>query len=100
MMPCNPATTFCSIVGHARRHTAEPIGPSTMDRSNFCAGVPWTRGRAASAVTLMRDLSGLDSFGFQGTLRLLQIRHLPVSHHSKTCSDKGQGSSAPFLAQG
>src|SRR5687768_15527495 len=35
MMPCSPAITFCSIVGHARRHTAGRMGPSTMDRSNF-----------------------------------------------------------------
>ena len=26
---------FCSIVGHASRQTAGPIGPSTIDRSNF-----------------------------------------------------------------
>jgi hypothetical protein len=35
MMPCSPAMTFCSIVGHASFQTAWPIGPSTMDRSNF-----------------------------------------------------------------
>ena len=34
MMPCRPATTFCSMVGHARRHTAGPRGPSTRERSN------------------------------------------------------------------
>src|ERR1041385_3617286 len=33
MMPCSPAITFCSIVGHASFHTAEAIGPSTSDRS-------------------------------------------------------------------
>jgi hypothetical protein len=27
--------TFCSIVGHASFQTAGPMGPSTMDRSNF-----------------------------------------------------------------
>ena len=27
--------TFCSIVGHASFQTAWPMGPSTMDRSNF-----------------------------------------------------------------
>jgi hypothetical protein len=26
---------FCSIVGHASRQTAGPIGPSTIDLSNF-----------------------------------------------------------------
>src|SRR5688500_17561762 len=35
MMPCRPAMMFCSIVGQASRQTAGPIGPSTMDRSNF-----------------------------------------------------------------
>ena len=34
-MPCIPAMTFCSIVGHASFQTAWPMGPSTMDRSNF-----------------------------------------------------------------
>src|SRR5262252_200599 len=34
MMPCSPAMTFCSIVGHASRHTARVRGPSTRDRSN------------------------------------------------------------------
>src|SRR5262245_7463992 len=35
MMPCSPAMTFCSIVGHASFQTAWPMGPSTMERSNF-----------------------------------------------------------------
>ena len=35
MIPCRPAMTFCSIVGHARRQTAGPMGPSTIERSNF-----------------------------------------------------------------
>src|SRR5690348_7306165 len=42
MMPCSPAMTFCSMVGHASFHTAGPMGPSTMDRSNlwgFAGGV-------------------------------------------------------------
>jgi hypothetical protein len=26
---------FCSIVGHASRQTAGPMGPSTIDLSNF-----------------------------------------------------------------
>ena len=29
---------FCSTVGHARRHTARAIGPSTIERSNVEAG--------------------------------------------------------------
>jgi len=33
MMPCSPAMTFCSIVGHAIRQTAAPMGPSMIDRS-------------------------------------------------------------------
>src|SRR4051812_7685056 len=37
MMPCRPAMTFCSIVGHASRHTAGPMGPSTIERSNRLA---------------------------------------------------------------
>src|SRR5216110_1709487 len=39
MIPCSPAIAFCSIVGHARRHTAGTIGPSTIERSNFWAGL-------------------------------------------------------------
>src|SRR5579862_364533 len=37
-MPWSPAITFWSIVGQASRQTACPIGPSTIDRSNFCLG--------------------------------------------------------------
>jgi hypothetical protein len=33
---------FCSIVGHASRQTAGPIGPSTIDRSNFLDFTPGT----------------------------------------------------------
>src|SRR4029453_3148900 len=38
MMPCSPAMTFCSIVGHARRQTAERRGPSVIERSNDFRG--------------------------------------------------------------
>src|SRR5262245_12902948 len=38
MMPCKPAMMFWSIVGHASRQTAGPMGPSTSERSNRCAG--------------------------------------------------------------
>src|SRR5438105_6677378 len=38
MIPCRPAITFCSIVGHARRQTAGPMGPSTIERSNRWTG--------------------------------------------------------------
>jgi hypothetical protein len=31
---------FWSIVGHASFHTAGPMGPSTIDRSNFLCLVP------------------------------------------------------------
>ena len=31
-------TTRLNGRGHARRHTAGPIGPSTIERSNFCSG--------------------------------------------------------------
>src|SRR4030095_11524631 len=37
MMPCRPAMTFWSIVGHARRQTAGPMGPSMRLRSNLAA---------------------------------------------------------------
>src|SRR5687768_18355624 len=40
MIPCSPAMMFCSIVGHASFHTAGPMGPSTIDRSNFLCLVP------------------------------------------------------------
>src|SRR5687767_7528969 len=40
MMPCSPAMMFCSIVGHAIFQTAGPMGPSTIDRSNFLGLVP------------------------------------------------------------
>src|ERR1041385_2418755 len=33
MIPCSPATAFCSIVGQASIHTARPSGPSMMERS-------------------------------------------------------------------
>jgi hypothetical protein len=32
--------TFCSIVGHASRHTAEPMGPSMIDRSYLFGFTP------------------------------------------------------------
>src|SRR6185436_4954077 len=35
MMPCSPAMTFCSIVGHASVHTARAMGPSMSERSYF-----------------------------------------------------------------
>jgi hypothetical protein len=35
MIPCRPAITFCSIVGHAIRQTAAMIGPSMIERSNL-----------------------------------------------------------------
>jgi hypothetical protein len=35
MMPCSPAMMFCSIVGQASLNTAGPMGPSTIERSNF-----------------------------------------------------------------
>src|SRR5262245_40270074 len=38
MMPWSPAIAFCSMVGQARRHTAAPMGPSTIERSNFRTG--------------------------------------------------------------
>src|SRR5438552_18691413 len=38
MIPCRPAITFWSIVGHARRQTAGPMGPSTIERSNRWTG--------------------------------------------------------------
>src|SRR5688500_4984229 len=47
MMPCSPAITFCSIVGHASFQTAGPMGPSTIDRSNLwglAAGLVTRRG--------------------------------------------------------
>jgi hypothetical protein len=31
---------FCSIVGHASRQTAAPMGPSTIDRSNLLGLTP------------------------------------------------------------
>src|SRR5512144_2398126 len=37
-MPCRPAMMFWSIVGQARRHTAGPMGPSTIERSNCWTG--------------------------------------------------------------
>src|SRR5512139_3533253 len=40
MMPCRPAMTFCSMVGHASFQTAEASGPSTIERSNFCKVFP------------------------------------------------------------
>src|SRR6266487_603978 len=39
MIPWTPAMTFCSIVGQARIQTARPMGPSTIERSNCCAGL-------------------------------------------------------------
>ena len=44
--------TFCSIVGHARRQTAGPMGPSTIERSNFCdflGGGPGIRSAAVGS---------------------------------------------------
>jgi hypothetical protein len=32
--------TFCSIVGHAIRHTAERMGPSMIDRSYLLGFTP------------------------------------------------------------
>ena len=49
MMPCNPPMTFCTIVGHASRHTARVSGPSTIERSNF---------DLAGAVSVMRRSGG------------------------------------------
>src|SRR5262249_60027125 len=37
MIPCTPATAFCSMVGQAIRQTARPSGPSTIERSNVCS---------------------------------------------------------------
>src|SRR5580700_4901632 len=53
-MPCSPAMTFWSIVGHARRHTAGPIGPSTIERSNFCLGCC-----ATSAISFTLAFTGI-----------------------------------------
>src|SRR6186713_1189851 len=49
MMPCRPPIVFCSIVGHAMRHTAAPSGPSTMERSYLAAGWAGCAGGAADA---------------------------------------------------
>src|SRR5688500_8831205 len=38
-MPCSPPNAFWSIVGHAKRQTAGPIGPFTMERSKRPLGV-------------------------------------------------------------
>src|SRR5215467_3407070 len=38
MMPWSPAMMFWSIVGQASRQTAGPMGSSTRERSNGCAG--------------------------------------------------------------
>src|SRR5262245_8632221 len=37
MIPCSPATAFCSMVGQAIRQTARPSGPSTIERSKVCS---------------------------------------------------------------
>ena len=55
-MPCNPPMMFCRTVGHAIFQTAGPMGPSTMERSNFLAGVVLTMIYAA-AVALLRRTS-------------------------------------------
>src|SRR5690242_8919969 len=46
MLPCSPAMTFCSIVGHAIIQTAAPMGPSTMARLNL----RWGLGGSATKV--------------------------------------------------
>src|SRR5690606_5626616 len=66
MMPCSPPMTFCSIVGHASRHTAGPSGPSTIARSNcwtaFLAvsGIPGQRRRGTTeqAITYVILVAG------------------------------------------
>ncbi len=42
---------FWMTVGHARRHTAREIGPSTIERSNFARGGAASAGGAALAGT-------------------------------------------------
>src|SRR5689334_19010698 len=39
MIPCRPAMTFWSIVGHAIVQTAAPMGPSTIARLNLRCGL-------------------------------------------------------------
>src|SRR5437588_5317236 len=60
MMPCSPETTFCSIVGQASRHTARLIGPSMMERSNFCVvvlGDDPDRGSTAVLINKVQSIS-------------------------------------------
>jgi hypothetical protein len=53
--------TFCSIVGHAIRHTAEPMGPSTIDRSYLLGFTPALDTKAG---VYYRQKSTIFDFGF------------------------------------
>src|ERR1700682_1096964 len=55
--------TFCSIVGHARRQTAAPIGPSTIERSNRRPGFGAGMAGAASAEAAGRVISVIGPVG-------------------------------------
>jgi hypothetical protein len=60
--------TFCSIVGHAIRHTAAPMGPSMIDRSYLLgftsaldtnAGVYYTETRRLVDLRRLASTSGI-----------------------------------------
>src|SRR5688500_6283673 len=62
MMPCRPAMTFCSIVGHARRQTAGRRGPSTIDRSNCFRGAAGP-GMGSERASLLRGFAAEGEVG-------------------------------------
>jgi hypothetical protein len=52
---------FCSIVGHASRQTAAPMGPSIIDRSNLLGGFTPALDTVAEFTTTLTDTV---DFGF------------------------------------
>src|SRR5690349_11031174 len=97
-MPCRPPIMFWRTVGHARRHTAREIGPSTIDRSNLEGGAASAGGAAGagtSVAALATGADGVDSMqGFYQAPLYLNVSHAfgsPVSrprlNHVTRCSD-------------
>src|SRR6266545_6765321 len=59
MIPCRPAMTFWSIVGHASFHTAGTMGPSMSERSYLEALMVSVAMKRRFAASLLHQFCGM-----------------------------------------
>src|SRR5215468_7296052 len=74
MIPCRPAMTFCSIVGHASFQTADTMGPSISDRSYLDGFAMRSIARVYYIVfSLLADLAQNGPVTCEGSMKTLSL---------------------------